>query len=125
MSRSTSYTLPQIRGHIDRTAVGKLNRTEKGRELLAADETIIDAVKYDPERPDRIWLGTTVTALQKDKHRTMVAVIDDETYNTLKAAINVAGESGDLTTLAAFGMRLYAGFASGHNTCPFIQEPKE
>lgn len=125
MSLSTAFTLPQIRLHIDRTAVGKLNRTEKGRELLAADETIVDSIKYDPERPDRIWLGTTRTALQKDKHRTMVAVIDEETYETLKAAINVAGESGDLTTLAAFGMRLYTGFASGHNNCPFIQEPKE
>lgn len=113
--------LPNTQLHMSQSATIKLRRTELGRSLISSDSVIVDRIKFDPDDADRIWIGVRKTAIDQPKHRSLTAVIDDETFETLERAINGSSQY----TLAAFAQRLYDSFRAHRKTCLFIQEPTE
>ncbi len=116
---SNDFVLPQTTIFLSQTAASKLRRTELGRSLLISDEVIVDRVKFDPDDPNRIWIGTRKTAISQYAMRTLHCSIDNDTYNILQDATADAHQA----LLSEFAVRLYECFAAGRKQCPFITEP--
>ncbi len=114
-----TYVFPYTTVHFSSGAKAKLVRTDKGRTLIESDECIVDRVKYDPDDPDRIWIGTRRTSITQSRNRTLLCSIDDQTFNDLERAYRL----GHCTTMSDFAKRLFDCFDNGRKQCHFIQEP--
>ena len=113
-----SNILPQTNVAFAANAAGKLNRTEKGRELLNSDLGIADLVKYDPDDPDRIWIGVRRTSVSKSKHRMLRCTIDETVFRMMEDAIQMQ----DSPTLNSLAIRLISHFRDGRKDCRFMLE---
>ena len=100
------------------TATGKLNRTEKGRELLEAESSIVDTVNYDDKDPDRIWIGVRRASFSKPKHATTRCTMDERVMSMMTQAI-LDEDSGTLNALA---VRLLDALVAGRRDCRFMLE---
>jgi len=110
--------LPQTQVAFAGSAVGKLNRTERGQLLLKADLVIADRIKYDEQDADRIWIGVSKPSFSPRKHRVMRCLISEAVLTEMEDAI----VTQDTLTLAALALRLIIHFRNNDRECRFMLE---